>query len=186
MAVDPSTPRFFIALIPPEPIQAYATQIIQELGDRFQMRTAKAPPHITLQAPFQWPLDQVPTLNQCIATVAQQHSPVPITLSGFGAFAPRVLYIHVAKTPELLDLQTTLAETLESTLAIVDAASKRRSFTPHLTVASRNVLRQHFKQAWAELQVRSVEYEFVSDRLTLLIHNGQHWSKTAEFPLTHS
>jgi 2'-5' RNA ligase len=186
MNVDPGKSRFFIALLPPQAIQAYATEVIQELGDRFQMRTSKAPPHITLQAPFQWSLEQVPALEQCLAEFAERRqSSVPIRLSGFGAFAPRVLYIHVEKTSELLTLQKKLGEVLEATLDIVDPQSKRRSFTPHLTVASRNVMRSTFKQAWADLQSRSVEFEFVGDRLTLLIHNGQRWLIHAEFPLTH-
>lgn len=177
-----STSRFFIALIPPVTIQEYANTVIQELGDRYHTGTSKAPPHITLQPPFFWHPETVSELEMCLRTFVQTQSTVPVALSGFGAFAPRVLYINVLKTPELLMLQANLKTRLEENFGIGELGSKRRSFSPHLTVASRNLTRQSFKQAWAELQERQVEFEFVGDRLTLLIHDGQRWQIQTEFP----
>ncbi|MBD1870073.1 2'-5' RNA ligase family protein [Cyanobacteria bacterium FACHB-471] len=181
MKSDASNPRFFVALLPPLEVQEYASQVIQELGDRYQTRTSKSPPHVTLQPPFQWQLQHIARLEQALSEFANQQSQVPVALSGFGAFAPRVLYINVLKTVELLALQTALATHLEETLEIVDPKSNR-AFSPHLTVASRNLTRQTFKQAWTELQMRQVEFEFVGDRLTLLIHDGQRWQIRSEFP----
>jgi 2'-5' RNA ligase len=182
MKANPANPRFFIALLPPQPVQAYANEVIQELSDRYQTYTSKAPPHVTLQAPFQWPLEQLPMLSQCLQSVAEQQPSVSVSLSGFGAFAPRVLYINVLKTADLLSLQANLATALETALEIVDPKSKQRPFSPHLTVASRNVTSQTFKRAWAELQSRAVTFDFVCDRLTLLIHNGSQWQIHTEFP----
>jgi len=173
--------RFFVALLPPLEVQEYANQVIQELGDRYQTRTSKSPPHITLQPPFQWQIQQVSQLEQTLSNFARSQSRVSMKLSGFGAFVPRVLYIDVLKTAELLALQAALTKHLEETLEIVDPKSKSRAFAPHLTVASRNFTRLTFKQAWAELQLRPVEFEFVGDRLTLLIHDGQRWQIQSEF-----
>lgn len=174
--------RFFVALLPPLEVQEYANQVIQELGDRYQTRTSKSPPHITLQPPFQWQLQQVAPLEQTLSEFANQQPRAPVKLSGFGAFAPRVLYINVLKTIELLTLQAALATHLKETLGIVDPKSNR-AFSPHLTVASRNLTRQTFRQAWTELQTHQVEFEFVGDRLTLLIHDGQRWQIRSEFSL---
>lgn len=159
----------------------YANGVIQELGDRYHTSTAKAPPHITLQAPFLWPLADVTQINQALAKFAAQQSTVPVTLSGFGAFAPRVLFINVVKTSELMILQKALAEEIECTLGIVDPKAKTRSFSPHMTVASRKMTPRIFKQAWAELQPRTVEFAFICDRLTLLIHDNRQWHIHAEF-----
>jgi 2'-5' RNA ligase len=178
--------RFFIGLVPPLEIQAYAEQVIRELHDRYQTYTAKAPPHVTLQAPFEWSLQQESNLTECLSAFAAQQAIVPVSLSGFGAFAPRVLYINVLQTPELLGLQSALRLELETALEIVDSKSRQRSFAPHLTVASRNVTRQSFQQAWAELQSRSVELAFVARCLTLLLHDGQRWQVHTEFPLAGS
>lgn len=175
--------RFFIALLPPQAIQEYANATIQELGDRFQMRTAHAPPHVTLQAPFVWSRSRLPELDRVLTQFAAAHSAIPVALSGFGSFAPRVLYINVLKTAELLALQADLSQVLKTTLAIVDPKATQRSFAPHLTVASRNVTRQTFRQAWHELQSREVSFDFVGDRLTLLIHDGRRWQIHQHYPL---
>lgn len=174
--------RFFIALLPPLAIQDYATSVIRELSECFQTRTAKAPPHVTLQAPFLWPLETVASLQQSLRQVASQHRAFPVTLSGFAAFPPRVLYLNVLKTPELLTLQTRLSEELEQ-IGIVDAVAKRRPFTPHLTVASRNLTRQTFRAAWSRLESRVVNLEFTAEHLTLLLHDGQGWQVHSEFAL---
>jgi 2'-5' RNA ligase len=179
--VESAKPRFLIALLPPQEIQDYASQVIAELGDRYRTRTSNAPPHITVQPPFVYELAEIAAVEQYLTQFAERRSPVPITLSGFGAFAPRVLYIQVAKTPELLTLQADLAADLNHHLQITDPKSKTRSYSPHLTVASRQLTRQSFQQAWAELQPRPVEFTFVSDRLTLLIHTGRCWQIQSNF-----
>ena len=175
--------RFFIALMPPIAIQEYANTLIQELGDRYQTRIAAAPPHVTIQAPFLWPLESVANLELCLQEFAQTIAPVSVELAGFGAFAPRVLYINVLKTPELLALQAKLLAHLENHLHIVDPVAKSRPFTPHLTLASRKLTRQTFQQAWEELQTRSIAMKFSGDRLTLLHHDGQLWRVRSELEL---
>lgn len=178
-----TTARFFIALVPPPAIQDYANGIIQELGDRFQTHTAKAPPHVTLQPPFEWSPARADRLADELTAFAQRQVTVPVHLLGFGQFSPRVLYIHVEKTAELLAFQANLAEHLEQTLGIVDPKGRRRRFTPHVTVASRNLTPPTFQQAWTLLKERPVDLKFQSDRLTLLQHNGQQWQIYREFAL---
>jgi 2'-5' RNA ligase len=183
-----SSPRdashFFIALLPPPDVQEFANQVVAELGDRYQTCTAKAPPHVTLFPPFEWHASTAAQLDAALRDFAAQQSSIPVTLSGFGAFPPRVLYINVLKTAELLHLQAELLCYLESTLAIVDPKSKTRPFAPHLTVASRNINGAIFKAAWADLRPRPVEFTFVSNRLTLLNHDGHQWLIRDEFLLS--
>ncbi|GAB4154290.1 MAG: 2'-5' RNA ligase family protein [Cyanobacteria bacterium J069] len=178
-----TTARFFIALIPPPAIQDYANGVIQELGDRFQTYTAKAPPHVTLQPPFEWSPARADRLVDELSTFSQQQTSIPVHLLGFGQFSSRVLYVHVEKTAGLLAFQSKLAEHLEHTLGIIDPKAKRRSFTPHLTVASRNLTPDKFQQAWSWLKEQPVSLEFESDRLTLLQHDGTQWHIYQEFML---
>lgn len=182
-STDLAQARFFVALIPPRPIQDYASQVIQALGDRYHTRTAHAPPHITLQPPFLWQSNDTSQLEECLSSFAHSQVQIPVVLSGFGAFAPRVLFINVLKTDVLLRIQADLMAHLEKHLGIADPVAQRRPFSPHLTIASRNLNRQTFKQAWSELEPQAVEFEFVGDRLVLLIHNGRGWHVQAEFPL---
>lgn len=176
--------RYFIALLPPQEIQDYVTAIKQQFSDRYHSRAAfKSPPHITLQPPFELRSANLPVLKQCLTTFANHQKPVPVNLSGFAAFPPRVIYINVLKTQELLILQTDLIAYLETTLEIVDPVSKSRSFSPHMTVAFRDLTRQNFKAAWLEFQQQELQFEFTANYLTLLLHDGKRWNVSDEFAL---
>lgn len=174
--------RFFIALLPPPDIQAQVNAIKQQFSDRYHSRAAlRSPPHITLQPPFELRAANLPVLKQCLSTFANHRKPVPVNLSGFAAFPPRVIYINVLKTQELLILQPDLMAYLETTLEIVDPVSKSRPFSPHMTVAFRDLTRQNFKTAWLEFQQQTFQFEFTANYLTLLLHDGKRWNLSDEF-----
>jgi len=174
--------RFFIALLPPQQICDYVTGIKQHFADSYASRAAlKSPPHITLQPPFEWASEAVPQLEQCLSKFAVSRSRVPITLSGFGAFPPRVIYINVLKTPELLTLQKELMADVEASLGIVHAVSKQRPFAPHMTVAFKDLTKQNFRDAWPEFQQRELHFDFTPAHLTLLMHDGKRWNIHSDY-----
>ena len=178
---------FFVALLPPPPVQEVANQIKQHFATVYNSRAAlKSPPHITLQPPFQWELEKLSLLKETLTNFAQNHSPVTIVLDGFSAFKPRVIYIKVLTTEELLAIQQNLLAELESSLGIKDKASKTRSFSPHITVAYRDLTKQNFRKAWPEFEQRSLSFQFQIAQLTLLMHNGKNWQIHTEFSLNNS
>ncbi len=175
--------RFFIALLPSQAIQDYANEVKQVFVDRYNSCAAlKSPPHITLQPPFAWLPEAMPDLGKTLSEFATQFAPMPIALSGFGAFEPHVIYINVIKSSTLLMLQTGLATHLEATLGIVDAVGKTRSFTPHMTVGFRDLTPENFRLAWAEFQHRPLALAWMATQLTLLRHDGERWTVANEFP----
>lgn len=172
-----------MALLPPQDVQDYATEIKEYFAQTYKSRHAlKSPPHITIQAPFKWQMENGPVLEQGLTAFAQTRTPVPITLKGFGAFVPHVIYINVLKTPELLAVQQELMAYLEASFKIVDSVAKTRPFSPHLTVAFKDLTRQNFRAAWPEFEQRELNFEFTVSQLTLLIHDGKRWIIHAEFP----
>ncbi|MBW4593313.1 MAG: 2'-5' RNA ligase family protein [Brasilonema angustatum HA4187-MV1] len=175
---------YFIALLPPQEIQDYANQIKQYFADKYASRHAqKSPPHITLQPPFKWADADVPRLEKFLGDFASCRESVPITLSEFGAFAPRVIYINVVRSLELLTLHTDLMLHLESNLGIIDKVGKTRPFAPHMTVAFKDLTRQNFKAAWSEFEKQQLHFEFTASYLKLLLHDGRRWNVKSEFLL---
>ncbi|MFW9262376.1 2'-5' RNA ligase family protein [Nostoc sp. CALU 546] len=174
--------RYFIALLPSQDIQDYANQIKQDFADRYSSSGAlKSPPHITLQPPFEWADANLPLLEASLQEFARGQQPLAITLRGFDAFVPRVIYINVVRSQDLLTLQANLMAYTESNLGIVDQVSKTRPFTPHITVAFRDLTKQNFKVAWPEFEKRQLHFEFTADKLTLLLHDGKRWNIKSEF-----
>jgi 2'-5' RNA ligase len=174
--------RFFIALLPPHEIQQFAKKIQEKFAEVYNSRAAqKSPPHITLQPPFEWEMEDFVKLEQKLTEFARTQAPFPMTLDGFAAFKPRVIFINVLKTPELLAVQKALMNDLESSLGIVDEKSKNRLFAPHLTVAYRDLTKPNFYKAWDEFKNQPLHFEFLIPKLTLLIHNGKCWEISQEF-----
>ncbi|MGB6296997.1 MAG: 2'-5' RNA ligase family protein [Rivularia sp. (in: cyanobacteria)] len=173
---------YFIALLPPQDIQDYATQIKQYFADNYDSKHAfKSPPHITLQPPFEWDSGKLTSLEECLQKFVMRRNSIPIILDGYNAFAPRVIYIDVVKTSELMNLQIDLMVYLESYLGIVDKVGKSRGFTPHMTVAFKDLQRSKFKAAWMEFENRELHFEFNASKLTLLKHENKKWNITKEF-----
>lgn len=179
--------RFFVALLPPQPVQDEITAIKQEIWQRFGSKAAlKSPPHVTLQPPFLWPLAETPELERHLEAFAQTQPAVPVQLKGYSAFAPRVIYIDVAQTARLMAVQAAIAAYLEETCGIVDRVGKTRPFTPHVTVGFRDLSPAAFRQAWAAFESRPFVAEFAAQALTLLRHDGHIWQIFSEFPLNSS
>ena len=173
----------FVALLPPQKVQEFANQVKQHFAEVYNSRAAqKSPPHITLQPPFEWQ-QELSILEHKLDDFAQAYLPIPVTLKGYSAFKPRVIYINVLKTLELLSLQKELMAFLESSLGIVHP-SKNCPFAPHLTVAFRDLTKQNFYKAWSEFEHQPLHYEFIVPQLTLLIHNGRCWEICKEFKFT--
>jgi 2'-5' RNA ligase len=180
--VNNSKRLFFIALLPPEEVRQFVDRVKQHFAEVYNSRAAlKSPPHITLQPPFQWQPEDLPLLEARLQEFTQMRSPVPMQLDGYGAFKPRVIYINVLKTPELLQVQQALTSELELSLQIIDSASKNRPFAPHLTVGFRDLTKPNFYKAWQEFQSQQLHFEFIVPQLTLLAHNGKRWEVKSQF-----
>ncbi|MEO0947649.1 MAG: 2'-5' RNA ligase family protein [Cyanobacteria bacterium J06641_5] len=181
-----SSALFFLALLPPPALQAQLTALKQEFATRFASRHAlKSPPHITVFPPFQWPLSRVPQFDR-FTEFTRQHGPIPITVSGFGAFAPRVIYAHPLKTPALLALHRNLQAFLADRFDLVDPMAAKRPYSPHLTLAFRDLTKENFQVAWPKFKTQSLQAEFVATHLTLLQHDGRCWEIMREWPLSGS
>lgn len=182
--MNQSKQRFFIALVPPLEIQQQITQIKQYFADRYNSRRAlQSPPHVTLQPPFELAATDVSKLEEFLKTFVDKRLPIPVTLSGFAAFTPRVIYVDVVKSSALLELQKDLMADFETNLGIVNSVSKTRPFVPHMTVAFSDLTKPNFDAAWLEFQGRSIFFEFTASELTLLIHDGSQWNIGTEFLL---
>lgn len=174
---------FFLALLPPPEIQARITAIKHEFSDRFNSRHAfKSPPHITVFPPFKWPKSQVNQFD-CLADFAATQTQIHVTLSGFGVFSPRVIFVRPLQSPVLIEAYDQLQVFLADRLELVDPMAKKRAFSPHVTVANRDLSTENFRAAWAEFEGRAFDAEFMATHLTLLQHTGHHWEIAREWEL---
>ena len=175
--------RFFIALVPPPEIQASVNEIKRHFEERYGSRKAfNSPPHITLQAPFEWSGDRsLDDLSRGLGALAKGQQGVAIALRNYGAFPPHVIYLDVVKSPGLMELQQELAAFMDSSFSLVDR--RYPTFCPHMTVAFRDLTKTAFYQAWPEFDQKVIKFDFMAMDLVLLRHDGQQWQPYQTYPM---
>ena len=173
-------PLFFIALLPSREIQDETTAFKLECARLFGASHAlNSPPHVTLQAPFRWPLEQLDELQSTLTEFANGQMSFAVALKDFSCFRPRVLFVGVEKGKSLLELQEKLANHLLRKLALKDKRSRR--FHPHLTIAHRDLKEADFPAAWKHFSKKSYQRHFPAKGLYLLRHQGGKWEVIDEF-----
>jgi len=180
--MDKEKQLFFIALLPPELIRD-EIDVIKSYFSRVYASSAalKSPAHITLQPPFEWQRKKYDLLLTSLASFTSQFSPLLVTSSGFGAFKPRVIYINVLKTKQLLEIYENWQIHCQKHLEIIPKKNKKMSFKPHLTVGYRDLNKTNFYRAWQEFESKNYERKFLIPKLTLLKHNSKQWQIDREF-----
>jgi len=174
----PGRNRYFIALVPPAPVRDEIHQYKLKMQDAFGSRAAlRSPPHLTLQMPFEWRSGKEGKLIKSIHDLARTLSPIPVRLNGFAAFAPRVIYVHVDPSPELLAFQKSVRHHCRSSLGLFHSDYQDLPFHPHITVGFRDLKKEAFQKAWAEFQTLSFDRTFSATSLCLLRHDGSAWQE---------
>ncbi|MBL6446309.1 RNA 2',3'-cyclic phosphodiesterase [Fulvivirga sp. 29W222] len=175
---------YFIAIIPPEPIYGEITQFKLHMAEQYNSKAAlKSPPHITLHMPFRWNENKEDKIFAALENVTDNRQAFDLSLQGFGAFKPRVIYIDIQKHPALEVLHSDLKKEMKVSLNIFNAEYKDRGFNPHMTLAFRDLKKAAFFDAWKEFERKEFGASFMVDRVALLKHNGKSWDVYREFDL---
>jgi 2'-5' RNA ligase len=166
---------YLIALLPPEKIAEEVTAIKKEMSEKFNSsHTLKSPAHITLQKPFSRTEDIEPVLFKFLKIVAADFPAFNIDLSGFGHFDNRVIFISVRENKILNKLFDRLQQGLKEEL-LFSENDQQEKFTPHMTVAHKDLKPGMFIKAWDEFKDRPVEFSFNVENICLLKHNDKIW-----------
>lgn len=176
----------FLGLLLPPEVSSEITAYKQECADDFHSRRAfNSPPHITVFPPFKWKKSDRPLLETHLAQFAQTQGPIPITLDGFNCFRPRVIYVDVVASAELCHFQHQLTHTLGQHFQIQDQRYGDRPFTPHVTIAFKDLTKTNFLRAWERFRDRPYGRRFTLGHFCLLRYRGQRWEPEEDFPLGH-
>ena len=151
--------------------------------------------HITLQKPFRLddigkkndnPNKKLEKINRCLADVTHHVTPFVIKLSGFGHFGNKVLYIKISPNKTLFKLRDILQSSLKERLHFSSSMLGRSSFTPHVTIANRDLTKKNFERAWPNLKDRSFEHSFTCNCFWLMKHDKKKWVPFKKFVIVPS
>ncbi|MEN7549875.1 2'-5' RNA ligase family protein [Rapidithrix thailandica] len=181
--MENKTSLYFVAALPGQELQEEVTQIKEYFANHYQSKHAlKSPPHVTVQMPFYWPDHLLEKLSELLRNFSKHFHSFPLRLKDFGAFPPRVIYVHVEPSKKLEKLKKALTSFFEHQIMLDPKFLDKRPYTPHMTVAFKDLQKEQFKLAWAEFKEKSFSYDFKVNALSLLKHDGTHWEVIESFP----
>ncbi len=179
----PSQPiRYLIAALPPESIAEqvwfYKRHVAETYGSIRGMRVL---PHITYLPPFTMHEQSVELAIADVMNLTSSFQPESIQLEGFGHFTGRkshVIYVAVEKTERMQQQYSALAAYAQESLSLPQI---RQQFTPHLTIAYRDLSEEKFQLAWPYFKDRPFSEVMPLDHLWLLKHEGKSWEPMTRF-----
>ena len=170
---------YFAALLPSPQIKEEILQLKLEIKEKFNVSHAlKLPAHITILPPFWLENDKENDLLKMIEQRVRSQHPFQIELKDFGHFGQRVLYIGLEDPEPVKKVYDHFSPIRENFLK--DSTSS--SIHPHVTIATRDLTREKFKEAWEIFKFRSYSNSFEAKELVLFKHNGKSWDIFKEFP----
>ncbi len=178
----PGISLYFIALMPPTPLLEEIKMIKEHFKNTYQSKAAlNSPPHITLHMPFEWKATKEEKLLSTLTKFSTGKSAFEIQLNGFACFAPRVIYVNVAESEPLRLLQSELHRFCKKELNLFNARYRDLPFHPHITLAFRDLKKEHFDNAWTEFKEKKFSGDFIVTKISLLKHDGTVWNPYMDF-----
>lgn len=165
---------YFIAVVLPfhlnELIQEHKTWMQEKYGCKVGL---KSPAHITIAPPFWMEETKEKALFHDMETIAQQLPAFSLATANFSAFKPRTIFVAVQHSEPL----HTLKQCSDQYFRYTDYKMKRenRAFHPHITIATRDLHKKDFAEAWPYFEKKEFIETFNAEGLSLLKHNGRSW-----------
>lgn len=176
------TGLYFIAILCPgylsEKIRTIQVDVAEKYGSRHSL---KSPPHITLLPPFKHDENTIAELAAGLRIFLKRFSVFGVELNGFNCFERnRVVFIRVIPNVKLDSLYRLLSE-FSSSGASLTLQSPHAQFTPHITIASRDLNKEMFCKSWSEFKEKKINETFMVNSFFLLKHTGKEWVPFQEF-----
>jgi 2'-5' RNA ligase len=166
---------YYIAILAPEDINMEVLKWKNFFREKFGCTTAlKSPAHITLIPPFWMSPELENDLIDAIKEFSNNQKRFNIQLKDFSAFNPKVIFVDVLKNENLESLHTAFnAFILHQNKYPVKKDD--RGFHPHITLATRDLYKKAFFEAWEIFRSKKYEADWPAMGISLLRHNKKNW-----------
>jgi 2'-5' RNA ligase len=138
----------------------------------------RSPAHITLIPPFWMRSELEGELKSSINNFSTNESAIEIQLKDFSHFKPRVIFIGVLQNEALTSLRKRLENSLIATNRF-PFSKEDRPFHPHVTIATRDLYKKAFYEAWEYFKDKIYEETWIANGISLLRNNKKNWDVIA-------
>ncbi|GAA3947696.1 2'-5' RNA ligase family protein [Hymenobacter algoricola] len=173
---------YLVALLPPEPVFSQIWALKQEVHARTGSRNAvRLPPHLTLLPPMRQPAEFEAACCRALGGFAATQRPFLVGVQDFAWFGDRTLFVRVSEAAAVRHLHVALLSWCATHLPAVPPET--RPFTPHLTLATRDLPAAQVPALQQEFASRTFAATFAVTSITLFRHDGQQWVSRETFAL---
>jgi 2'-5' RNA ligase len=166
---------YYAALVLPPELNAQILPMKEWMRERFGCTVGlKSPAHITLLPPF-WmqPSLEGDFRDEMDAFAAMRFS-FDICTRNFSAFRPRTLFIDVIVDEHLKNLKLACDAWFRQHTQY-GTKHETRPFHPHITIATRDLPKSSFAEAWSHFEKKTFRECWRADAVSILKHNGRGW-----------
>ena len=165
---------YFIGITPDNSASQQLKSYQLALFEKYDCKHAlKSPPHLTLVPPFALAAEQEPSLILDLETMPQSFSSLKIIISGIKSFDKRVIYAAPIVTESLQKLQQEIFTYFGKYVS--GKVRAQFMFTPHFTIANRDIRVEDFPDIMAYLQSQSIEFQASLDKIHLFKFQQGKW-----------
>jgi len=166
---------YFIAIVAPEEINQQVLKWKTFFKEHYECSVAlKSRAHITIIPPFWMNEDLENDLINSIREFSHTKNKFEITLKDFETFKPKVIFVDVVKSEMLNGLYQSFSDFIISQNKF-PIKKKDLPFHPHVTLATRDLYKKAFQEAWEIFSKKKYETLWIVRGISLLRHNKKNW-----------
>jgi 2'-5' RNA ligase len=177
---------YFLAIVLPgelnKKVQKWKELIHEKYGCSVGLRS---PAHITLLPPFWMDEEKQQQLITDVDAISSPVQPFTICINNFSAFKPRTIFADVIINEELRSLKAAVDAFFSKTDYKIKTDT--RPFHPHITIATRDLHKKDFHDAWPMFESKKFKAVWEANGLSVLRHNRACWEviHTSLFKKSH-
>ena len=166
---------YFAALMLPEELNQKVLKYKHYMQERYECKVGlKSPAHITIIAPFWHDEEKEKDLVRLVENISEHGHPFLISTNNFSAFKPKTIFIALKENEHLNNLKR-IADDLLSHEEGIRFKSEDRPFHPHITIATRDLFKKDFYDAWTHFAEKEFMEQWIAVGLSILRHNKKNW-----------
>jgi len=162
---------YYIGYFPPKEFQDFYTDLISDIGQRFQLDELvqrRRIPHITLKSPFEISSTKsLKSLDKLISNFCQNQKPSKIFVSGVGNFGEDVIFLNCQPSVQMTCTFNGLLCDLRNIKLISWSEYDNEDKKLHITLAKKDELKGKFRDVFDYLSTKYIDLVLPFDNMAL-------------------
>ena len=166
---------YFLAIVLPLEINEKVLAWKKWMLEKYDCKVGlKSPAHITLVPPFWMELEKEEELIREVEHICSNLQPFDAVTDNFSCFPPKTIFIALAPNAYLDEVKKATDKHF-SILPGYKIKKDDRPFHPHITIATRDLYKRSFHEAWSFFAQKEFREEWTATGISLLRHNKKNW-----------